>query len=101
MINMIDQNTLFLGISLLLLIGVNIILGGISGIFNKEFDVKKLFMGLAKGLIISFCFFIVLYIGKELTPNILLINVDGKEINLASATYLLFYRYTMLTTNIG
>lgn len=84
----IDQNTLYLGISLLVLTTLNIILGGVNSLFQKEFDITKLFKGIAKSLVVVLCFVSVVLVG-QLLPNILLINIDGKEVNLASATYLL------------
>ena len=85
---MIDQNTLYLGISLLVLATLNIILGSVSSLFKKEFNITKFWQGIAKSLIVVFCFISVVLVG-QLLPNILLINIDGNEVNLANATYLL------------
>jgi len=85
---MIDQNTILLGGSLLGLIILNIILGSVNSFFIKQFDKTKLWQGIFKGIIVSSSFICVCFIG-QLNPNILLVSVDGKEINLSNATYLL------------
>jgi len=85
---MIDQNTLLLGGSLLGLIVLNIVLGSVNSFFLKQFDKTKLWQGVFKGIVVSISFICVCFIG-QLNPNILLVSVDGKEINLSNATYLL------------
>jgi len=83
-----DTQTYYIGISLLSLVIINIILGSISSIFTKQFDKVKFIQGIIKGLIIVGCFIGVIYVGK-LTPNIIVINIDGKDVNLGVATYLI------------
>jgi len=83
-----DQNILYLGISLLALITINIILGSISSLFQKQFDKTKLFQGIIKGLVVTACFVSVIYVGK-LTPNIIVINVNGINVDLFTATHML------------
>lgn len=85
---MIDQNTLYLGISLLILICVNIVLGSVDSFFQQQFDKAKFWKGLLKGLVVCVCFILILIVG-QLNPNILMINVDGNEVTLSNATYLL------------
>ena len=85
---MLDQNTIYLGISLLILICINIVLGSVNGIFQQQFDKVKFGRGITKGLVVSLCFYLILIVGR-LNPNILVINVDGNEVNLGNATYLL------------
>ena len=87
MINM-DQNILYLGISLLVLVTINIILGSISSLFQQKFDKTKLFQGIIKGIIVTGCFVAVVYVGK-LTPNIIVINVNGINVDLFTATHML------------
>jgi len=83
-----DQNILYLGISLLALVTINIILGSISSLFQQQFDKTKLFQGIIKGLVVTACFVAVIYVGK-LTPNIIVINVNGINVDLFTATHML------------
>jgi len=83
-----DQNILYLGISLLALVAINIILGSISSLFQKQFDKTKLIQGIIKGIIVTGCFVAVIYVGK-LTPNIIVINVNGINVDLFTATHML------------
>jgi len=83
-----DQNILYLGISLLVLVTINIILGSISSLFQQKFDKTKLFQGIIKGIIVTGCFVAVVYVGK-LTPNIIVINVNGINVDLFTATHML------------
>jgi len=83
-----DQNILYLGISLLALVTINIILGSVSSLFQKQFDKTKLFQGIIKGLIVTGCFVAVIYVGK-LTPNIIVVNVNGINVDLFTATHML------------
>jgi len=83
-----DQNILYLGISLLALVTINIILGSISSLFQQKFDKTKLFQGIIKGIIVTGCFVTVVYVGK-LTPNIIIINVNGINVDLFTATHML------------
>ena len=83
-----DQTILYLGISLLALVTINIILGSISSLFQKQFDKTKLFQGIIKGIVVTACFVTVIYVGK-LTPNIIVINVNGINVDLSTATHML------------
>lgn len=85
---MIDQNTLYLGISLLILICINIVLGSVNGIFQQQFDKVKLGMGVVKGFVVSLCFYLILVVG-QLNPNILLVQINDQNVSLSTATYLL------------
>jgi len=85
---MFDQSILTLGGSLLILICVNIILGSVGSLFQKQFDKTKLFQGIIKGLVVTACFVAVIYVGK-LTPNIIVINVNGINVDLSTATHML------------
>jgi len=88
MINMIDQNALLLGGSLLGLVCINIILGSITSFFNQQFNKAKFWKGLIKGSVVTLSFIGVCYIGK-LTPNIIVINVNNQDVSLYDGTYLL------------
>lgn len=85
---MFDQQILILGMSLLGLVIINIILGSVSSIFQQQFDKAKFFYGILKGLIVTFCFVGVCYIGK-LTPDVIVINVNGQDVTLYDGTYML------------
>jgi len=83
-----DTQTLYLGMALLSLVIINIILGSLTSIFQQQFDKATLWKGILKGLVVTACFVAVVYIGK-LTPNIIVVNVNGVDVNLSTATYML------------
>jgi len=83
-----DYSIFNLGLSLLILATINIVLGSVSGIFNQQFDKTKFLKGIVKALIVVLSFVAVIYVGS-LNPNILMVNVDGNQVNLSNATYLL------------
>jgi len=83
-----DMQILYLGLSLISLIVINIVLGSVTSIFQKQFDKTKLFQGVIKGLVVTACFVAVIYVGK-LTPNIIVINVNGINVDLFTATHML------------
>jgi len=83
-----DIQVLYLGIGLLSLVVINIVLGFVSSIFQQKFDKIKLFQGVVKGIIVTSCFLGVIYVGK-LTPEIIVINVNGIDVDLATATHML------------
>jgi hypothetical protein len=85
---MFDQQILVLGASLLGLVIINIILGSVTGLFQQQFDKVKFFYGILKGIIVTACFIGVCYIGK-LTPDIIVINVNGQDVSLYDGTYML------------
>jgi len=83
-----DIQTLYLGASLLGLVIINIVLGSISSLFQKQFDKVKFWQGVLKGLIVIFCFVGVVFIGR-LNPNVIVINVNGQDVSLLTGTYML------------
>jgi len=83
-----DYNVFNLGLSLLILTIINIVLGSITSIFNQQFDKIKFIKGIIKALIVVLSFVGVIYVGS-LNENILMVNVDGNQVNLSNATYLL------------
>ena len=86
----IELSTLNLAKGLIILIIVNITLGSFSALFNQAFDWKKLFQGIIKGTIIAICFFATYYAG-HLNPDIIAVNVNGEEVNLLTACYLILF----------
>lgn len=86
--NLIDQQTLLLGGSLLILIMVNIILGSVSGLFKQQFDKKIFWQGLLKGVIIVICFCAVLMVSK-LNHDILVVSVNDQNVDLGTAIQML------------
>jgi len=87
---MMDYQVLFYGILLLGLIVIDIILGSVGSFFQKKFDKVKFFQGIAKGLTVSLCACGVIYIAS-LTPDIIVVNIGGKDTNLLTATQLLIF----------
>lgn len=78
-----DTQIVNLGIGLLGLILINILLGSITSIIEKKFDKAKLIQGLIKGTIVIISFIGVFVIGL-LNPNVLLVSMNGQELNLVS-----------------
>jgi len=88
MMDLIGQQSLLLGGSLLILVIVNIVLGSISGLFKQQFDKTKFFQGICKGSIIVFAFILILIVGR-LNSGILIIQVNDQNLDLATATQML------------
>lgn len=93
---MIEMQVIILGLSLLGLVILNIVLGSVNGFFEQQFDKTKFIRGLIKGIVVVFCFVGILIIGN-LNPDIAVVQVDGKSVNIGTATYLLmlsgYYHY--------
>jgi len=88
MLDLIGQQNLLLGGSLLILVIVNIVLGSLSGLFNKQFDKTKFFQGICKGAIIVISFILILIVGR-LNSDILIVQVNDQNLDLATATQML------------
>lgn len=90
-----------LGLGLLLLIVVNIVLGGVDAMLSGEFDKPKFWRGVAKGTIVAVCFAITYLVGW-LNPAVVAISINGQAVNLLTAVYLvimagfLFYAYEVI-----
>lgn len=85
---MFESQIMVLGASLLSLVIFNIILGSVTSLFQQQFDKVKFFQGIAKGFIITSVFVGVCYVGK-MTPDIIVINVNGQDVSLYDGTYML------------
>lgn len=90
-----------LGLGLLLLIVVNIVLGGVDAWLSGDFDKPKLRRGVTKGAIVAVCFAITYLVGW-LNPEVVAISINGQAVNLLTAVYLvimagfLFYAYEVI-----
>jgi len=95
-LNMIDTKTLYTAVALLILMVVNIILGSLNAIAERNFDKKVLLQGIIKAITIIVCFILV-YAAGLLTFDLAIININGEEVNTLTAIYLLivysFYYY--------
>jgi len=95
-LNMIDTKTLYTAVALLILMAVNIILGSLNAIAERNFDKKVLLQGIIKAITIIVCFILV-YAAGLLTFDLAIININGEEVNTLTAIYLLivysFYYY--------
>jgi len=80
----IDMQMLYLGIGLLGAIIINILLGSVSSILQRQFDKTKFINGIIKGAIVAICFIGVYFIGL-LAPAIILININGQEVTILTA----------------
>ena len=76
-----------LAVGLVLLVAVNIVLGGLNALFDGSFDKVKLRNGIIKGIIVAACF-IAFYMAGWLNPDIIAIDVDGQTVNLMTASNL-------------
>ena len=59
-----------LAVGLVLLVAVNIVLGGLNALFDGSFDKVKLRNGIIKGIIVAACF-IAFYMAGWLNPDII------------------------------
>ena len=82
-------SVIHLAIGLVLLVAVNIVLGGMNALFDGTFDKVKLRHGIIKGVIVVACF-IAFYMAGWLNPDIIAIDVDvdGQTVNLMTASNL-------------
>ena len=76
-----------LSIGLMGLMIINIVLGSVDAIFKKSFDKQRFIQGIIKGVIVTFCFMGTYYIGK-LNPDVIVIDVNGQEVNVLTSIYL-------------
>lgn len=82
-----DFQMLYLGIGLLGFVCLNILLGSVDGLLQKQFDKVKFLNGVIKGAVVSFSFVAVYFIGC-LLPEIA-INIDGQELTILMAVKLI------------
>lgn len=96
-LNIIDIKTLYTAAALLILMSVNIILGSLNAITERNFNRKTLLQGIIKAITIVGCFILV-YAAGLLTFDLAIININGEEVNVLTAIYLLlvyaFYHYS-------
>lgn len=83
-----DITTLKLAAGLLLLIAANVILGSADAIIGGQFDKTKCWRGALKGLFI-FLAFMLTYIAGFLNPQIVVVAIDGKSVDLLAAVVLI------------
>ena len=78
---------LFIGLASVML--ANVLMGVTLAKLKKNFNKKKMLEGLVKigGVLIAIG---LLYLASYFNPNILVVNVDGKNMNLIDAMNLLF-----------
>ena len=79
-----DLQIVQLGLGLIILILVNIMLGSMSAILNREFDKEKLLRGFIKGAIITVSFISCYGVGL-LNPDVMVINVNGQDVNMLTS----------------
>lgn len=83
-----EMTTLKLAAGLLLLIAANIVLGSADAIIGGQFDKTKCWRGALKGLFI-FIAFIMTYGAGYLNPQIVVVAIDGKSVDLLAAVVLI------------
>lgn len=76
-----------LGIGLAILIVVNIVLGSVDALLSGEFDKRKFWRGVCKGVIVALCF-VATYLVGWLNPDVLAVTINGQSANLLTAVYL-------------
>lgn len=101
-ISLIDIQTLYTGIALIIFMSVNIVLGSLNAIFTQEFNQKILLQGIIKALIVIVCVMLI-YIAGLLTVDLAVININGEEVNVLTMIYILivyaFYHYVKEVVN--
>lgn len=80
--------TLYLGIGTLILVCVNIALGSISALMNREWNWTTFWNGVIKGSIIILAFAAVWFVGW-LNKDLVSVEVDGQMVNLQMAVHLI------------
>lgn len=78
----VDPDYLKAGAGLILLIIVNIVLGGLEAKIQDDYDWKKMWQGILKGFLVAVCISVVYYVGL-LNSEIIVVNIGGVEMNLA------------------
>ena len=81
-------DTLFLGIGTLILVCVNIALGSISALMNKEWNWTVFRNGVIKGTVVVLAFAAVWFVGW-LNKNLAAVEVDGQMVNLQMAVHII------------
>lgn len=87
-INLIDIQTLHLGIALIIFMITNIMLGSMNAIATGEFNKKIFLQGIIKASVVVLSF-VLIYIAGLLTTDIVVININGEEVNVLTAIYFL------------
>ena len=80
--------TLYLGIGTLILVCVNIALGSISALMNKEWNWTIFRNGLIKGAVVVLAFAAVWFVGW-LNKDLAAVEVDGQMVNLQMAVHII------------
>ena len=86
LLDLFDLQMLILGGSLVALILANIFLGSSQSIIEGKFDKTKFKTGFLKGLIIGITF-IVIYIIGSLNRDIIVVNLNGVDMDLLTSVY--------------
>ena len=84
----IDLQMIYLGVGLFGLILVNILLGSVHAILEKQFNKEKFKNGIIKGVIVGISIIIVYFIGL-LTPTIIIMEMNGQKVTLITAIQLI------------
>lgn len=83
-----DLTIINLGIGLVGLMTINIILGSIDSLFYKSFDKFKLWKGILKSGVVTFCAIGIYGIGY-INPTVIVLDIDGQSVNLLTAVALI------------
>ncbi len=81
-------DTLYLGIGTLVLVCVNIALGSISALMNREWNWTTFWKGIIKVTIITVAFAAVWFVGW-LNKDLVTVEVNGQMVNLQMAVHLI------------
>jgi len=87
---LIDMNTVYLGIGLIIFMIVNITLGSIDAVLTNTFDWGKFKRGIIKAIVVLICF-ILIYIAGAINADVIIINVNGQEVNILTAIYFVIF----------
>lgn len=81
---LVSQQTLQLGVGLILLMLANIMLGSVSSIFDGTFNWKKFLIGIGKSTVVVLSFYLVLIAGN-LNSDMVMITFGETPMNLSDA----------------
>ena len=87
---LIDMNTVYLGIGLIIFMIVNITLGSVDAILANTFDWGKFKRGIIKAIVVLICF-ILIYIAGVINADVIIVNVNGEEVSILTAIYFVIF----------
>ena len=83
-----EYGTLQFAIGLVVLVGVNVLLGTLDSRIKETFDGKKFWNGIKKGSVIALCV-AAFYVVGRLVPDVAAVEIQGKKVTVGIAADIL------------